>query len=81
MPGLHGVASAAREEDEMPPRTSGNTVDLRGLHVEDAIPQVERFLDQGVLRGWTVAFLLHGHGTGKLKAGLRSWLSSLRCNA
>ena len=71
----HSVAaSSIRDEDELPPRTTGNTVDLRGLHVEDAIVQVERFLDQGVLRGWTVAFLLHGHGTGKLKAGLRAWL-------
>jgi len=70
------AASATRDEDELPPRTTGNTLDLRGLHVEDAIVQVERFLDQGVLHGWTIGFLLHGHGTGKLKAGLRAWLPS-----
>jgi len=70
--------NAEATPDTLPPRSEGNTVDLRGMRVEEAIDQVEAFLDQGLLRGWAVAFLLHGHGTGKLKAGLRAWLPKSR---
>lgn len=55
-------------------RTQSNTCDLRGQRLEDALSLTESFLDQMVLQGYPVAFLLHGHGTGALKQGLRGWL-------
>ncbi len=51
-----------------------NTVDLRGKRVEEALSDTEFFLDGLLLKGHPVAYLLHGHGTGALKAALRSWL-------
>ncbi len=50
-----------------------NTLDLRGYRVEDAFPAIEAFFDTHTNRTGVV-FLLHGHGTGALKQGLRHWL-------
>ncbi len=58
--------------------TAANSLDLRGRRLEEAREAVEAFLDACVLRDEPVAWLLHGHGTGVLKTGLRGWLSSCR---
>lgn len=55
-------------------RTRANTLDLRGARVEDAAPRVEAFADQLLRAGETVGFVLHGHGTGALKATVRELL-------
>jgi DNA mismatch repair protein MutS2 len=55
-------------------RTQGNTLDLRGMRVEEALDAVEAFLDEMILTENGSAFLLHGHGTGALKTALRQWL-------
>jgi len=55
-------------------RVDANTCDLRGLRVEDALGKVDSFLAAQSLGGFPVVFLLHGHGTGALKAALRTWL-------
>lgn len=52
-----------------------NTIDLRGFRVEDAFPAMEQFFD-GLSNRSSVGFILHGHGTGALKVGVRQWLSS-----
>ena len=52
-----------------------NTIDLRGFRVEDAFPAIEQFFD-GLSNRSSVGFILHGHGTGALKVGVRQWLSS-----
>jgi DNA mismatch repair protein MutS2 len=59
-------------------RHGGNTLDLRGKRVDEAIGEVELFFDRMVMRGQDTVFLLHGHGTGALKEALRS---ELRGNA
>jgi len=59
-------------------RSPGNTCDLRGQRVEPALERVEAFLDERMLRGDAVAFVLHGHGTGALKTAVRAWLPSSR---
>ncbi len=55
-------------------RTGGNTLDMRGMRVEEAIDAVSDFLDRMMLDGQSSAYLLHGHGTGALKQALRQWL-------
>ena len=37
---------------------------------------LESFLDQQLLEQKNVVFVLHGHGTGALKKGIREWLPS-----
>jgi len=51
----------------------GNTLDLRGKRLEEAIEATEAFCDALLLRGEPAAFVLHGHGTGVLKDGIRGW--------
>ena len=55
-------------------RTHSNTLDLRGMRVEEALDAVTDFLDRCVMSNQASAFLLHGHGTGALKAAIRQFL-------
>ncbi len=57
-------------------RIDSNTLDLRGKRVEESQDEAELFFDQALMRGMDAVFLLHGHGTGALKVGLRAWLRS-----
>lgn len=53
------------------PRSSENTLDVRGERVDDAIELLEAFLDRLLRDGKTRGFILHGHGTGALKRAVR----------
>ena len=55
-------------------RTTANTLDLRGTRVDEALDQVDKFLDQVFGSGEAAAFIIHGHGTGALKAAVRKYL-------
>jgi DNA mismatch repair protein MutS2 len=61
-------------QDSIEVRTSSNTLDLRGLRVDEALEAVDRFLDKLFAAGSAAAFLVHGHGTGALKSALRDYL-------
>ena len=56
--------------------TSDNTCDLRGLRVDDAVALATSFLDRCLNERRSVAFLVHGHGTGALRDALRKELKS-----
>lgn len=51
-------------------RTSKNTVDLRGKRVADA----EYILDKAISEAPGPLWIIHGHGTGKLKQGVHAFL-------
>lgn len=51
-------------------RTSQNTIDLRGSRVADA----ERVLDQAIAEAQGPLWIIHGHGTGKLRQGVHAFL-------
>jgi len=59
-------------------RTDGNTLDLRGMRVHEALDEVEAFLEGLSLTDHGCAYLLHGHGTGALKTALRQWIPKSR---
>ena len=54
-----------------PPRSPDITCDVRGMRADEALSLIDRFLDGITLAGRNVAFVLHGHGTGRLKAQVR----------
>ncbi|MCE2836115.1 MAG: endonuclease MutS2 [Cyanobium sp. 49614_E6] len=54
-------------------RTARNTGDVRGLRVHEAEAAVEEILRAASGPVWVI----HGHGTGKLKRGLREWLEGV----
>jgi len=57
-------------------QTPGNTLDLRGMYVDDALPELDAFLDRLSLAHAPHVFLIHGHGTGALKTGVRRHLAT-----
>ena len=57
-------------------RTAANTVDLRGLRVDEACSRVDAFLDRMLSEGEQAGFALHGHGTGALKSAIREHLEA-----
>ena len=51
-------------------------VDVRGQAVDEAVDQVLAALDRATLKGAHSLRIIHGHGTGKLKSTLRTYLKS-----
>src|SRR5215471_15946019 len=62
------VASSFPVEDEH------TVVDVRGQATDDALDHVIAALDQATLKGLPFLRIIHGHGTGRLKATLRQYL-------
>ncbi len=48
-------------------RSVDNVVDLRGSRADDAIRELERFLDRALLSDQEVIVVRHGHGSGALR--------------
>jgi DNA mismatch repair protein MutS2 len=51
-------------------------LDLRGLTGEEAIPLVDKFLDDAYLGGFTRVDIIHGKGTGALRKKISEYLST-----
>ncbi|GIM47179.1 endonuclease MutS2 [Collibacillus ludicampi] len=49
-------------------------LDLRGETVEEAILEIDKFLDNAVLHGFSEVSIIHGKGTGALRAGVQQFL-------
>ncbi|KJS87960.1 MAG: recombination and DNA strand exchange inhibitor protein [Peptococcaceae bacterium BICA1-8] len=51
-----------------------NEFDFRGTNVEEAIPLVDKYLDDAYLTGLSQVYLIHGKGTGVLRNSIREML-------
>ncbi len=69
-----GNAPAAVSPRVTPVRVDSNTLDLRGQRVDEALDQVDAFIDKMLRGAERAAFVLHGHGTGALKQAVREHL-------
>ncbi|MEO1373269.1 MAG: endonuclease MutS2 [Cyanobacteria bacterium J06635_10] len=64
-------APASKPAESVPLiRTSKNTVDLRGKRVADS----ELILDKAISEAVRAIWIIHGHGTGKLRQGVHAFL-------
>ncbi|KAI9135087.1 endonuclease MutS2 [Acaryochloris sp. CCMEE 5410] len=69
--------SAPKKEDNTPNnsalmvRTSKNTLDIRGSRVADA----EVVIEDAIAKAQGPLWIIHGHGTGKLRQGVQTYLS------
>ncbi len=57
-------------------RTLPLQLDLRGMTIEEARLQVDQYLDDALLAGLTQVTIVHGKGTGALRAGVRAYLKT-----
>jgi DNA mismatch repair protein MutS2 len=79
-----GTASLPAAACSVPSKPLGSTrpyhadeqtvVDVRGKAADDALDEVVAALDRATLAGTPALRIIHGHGTGKLKASLRDYL-------
>ena len=53
-----------------------NTLDLRGERVEEALDDLENYLDKASLANLSPVYIIHGHGTGALKTAVRDFVST-----
>ncbi len=53
---------------------SGITIDLHGYRVEEALAEVDRFLDRSLLANYPHVKICHGTGTGKLYRAIHEYL-------
>ncbi len=52
-------------------RTVKSECDVRGMNLEDALNAVGLYLDEAVLAGLNEVYIIHGKGTGILRAGIQ----------
>ena len=50
-------------------------LDLRGFRYEEAMYEVEKYLDKACAAGMPYVKIIHGHGTGVLKKSIRDYLT------
>ncbi len=55
-------------------KSAKTEVDLRGMMLEDAIIEVDMFLDKAIMSGLGTVTLIHGKGTGVLRNGIQDML-------
>lgn len=63
-------------------RISGSApkeVNLIGYRVEEALSLIDRIIDRSMIEGDMSIRIVHGHGTGRLKAAIRDHLRSFSC--
>lgn len=53
-------------------------LDLRGQRYENAIVELERYLDAAILAGYPQVTIVHGRGTGAIREGVTKFLKSHR---
>jgi DNA mismatch repair protein MutS2 len=61
------------EAQEPPPQ-----LNVIGLTVEDALPKVDKFIDQAIVYGLEKVMIVHGIGSGRLRNAIGKYLNSHR---
>ncbi len=77
--GEAGTPGRIRSATVVPERADADSATARevnviGQHLEEAISEVEKRLDEALLAGAARLRVIHGHGTGRLREGLREHL-------
>ena len=54
--------------------SAAQEVDVRGMTTDEAVPYVDRAIDDALLAGISQVRIIHGKGTGALRAGLHAYL-------
>ena len=52
------------------------SLEQKGISVDEALAEVERFIDRSVVQGFQQIIIIHGLGTGALKAAVTAFLKA-----
>ena len=52
----------------------GLTLDIRGMLVDEALIEVDRYLENAAMYGLNEVSIIHGKGTGELRTGVQNYL-------
>jgi len=74
--GTSFAKASERPEEPASMQNRANTLDLRGQRADEALGELEAFLDRTALEGADVVFVIHGHGTGALRKVVREYLAT-----
>lgn len=66
--------SAPRQGGDITPRTSQTELNLLGKTVDEALLEVDQFIDNAVMGGLGTLYIIHGRGTGALRAAIQQHL-------
>lgn len=79
-----GVKASGEKEEAQPvkgpwkigriPQEPRSSINVIGLTVEDALPLIDRLIDQAILHGLERVEIIHGIGSGRLRDGIGKFL-------
>ena len=72
-PAKHKAISGIKSRAE---RTAQTEIDLRCMACDEAVIELERFIDSAVLSGIETVHIIHGKGTGVLRKGVQASLKT-----
>jgi DNA mismatch repair protein MutS2 len=77
---LRAAEEAPKKQEKsnvkLKPKTVSLELDIRGYLVDEALPVVDAYLDDAARAGLSEVNIIHGKGTGALRAGVQSFLKS-----
>ena len=59
-------------------RSVKNEIDIRGQMIDEAIMELDMYLDSALMSGYNDVYIIHGKGTGKLRKGIQEYLRKSR---
>ncbi|GAX90664.1 endonuclease MutS2 [Effusibacillus lacus] len=68
---LQDTRGLVKRQSEGPTRLE---LDLRGFTIEEAAYEIDRYLDNAIMAGLAQVSIIHGKGTGALRAGVHEFL-------
>lgn len=68
------VKGTFKQDFSIERRSISQTLDLRGYRCEEALDEIEAYLDKASLYNLSPVYIVHGHGTGALKQVIRDYL-------
>lgn len=67
-----------KPKTEINTRSFNNEINVIGQRVDEAVANIDAYIDQSVLAGINQIWIIHGMGTGRLRAGIHQFLRSNR---
>lgn len=73
------IGAVSRNSVKTSQRTAVTEVDLRGLMADEAVLELDKYIDEAVLSGMNSLWIIHGKGTGVLRKAVHTFLKQHRC--